>query len=41
MDATLTPEPLWRAALRPRITARGRTAVTHHVARARPLGRAL
>jgi hypothetical protein len=31
MDATLTPEPLWRAALRPLITSRGWTAVTHHL----------
>jgi hypothetical protein len=37
MDATLTPEPLWRAALRPLITARGWTAVTHHLA-GLPLG---
>jgi hypothetical protein len=31
MDATLTPEPFWRAALRPLITSRGWTAVTHHL----------
>jgi hypothetical protein len=31
MDATLTPEPLWRAALRPLSTTRGWTAVTHHL----------
>jgi Putative sensor len=31
MDATLTPEPFWRAALRPLITTRGWTAVTHHL----------
>ena len=31
MDATLTPEPSWRAALRPLITSRGWTAVTHHL----------
>jgi hypothetical protein len=37
MDATLTPEPVWRAALRPLITARGWTAVTHHLA-GLPLG---
>ena len=37
MDATLAPEPLWRTALRPLITARGWTAVTHHLA-GLPLG---
>ena len=37
MDATLTTEPIWRAALRPLITARGWTAVTHHLA-GLPLG---
>jgi hypothetical protein len=31
MDATLTPEPFWRAALRPLTTTRGWTAVTHHL----------
>ena len=31
MDATFTPEPLWRAALRPLTTTRGWTAVTHHL----------
>ena len=31
MDAILTPEPLWRAALRPLTTSRGWTAVTHHL----------
>jgi hypothetical protein len=31
MDTTLTPEPAWRAVLRPLITARGWTAVTHHL----------
>ena len=31
MDATLTSEPFWRAALRPLITTRGWTAVTHHL----------
>ena len=31
MDATLTPDPLWRTALRPLITTRGWTAVTHHL----------
>src|SRR6187551_1436445 len=31
MDATLTSEPIWRAALRPLITSRGWTAVTHHL----------
>ena len=31
MDATLTSEPLWRAALRPLTTTRGWTAVTHHL----------
>jgi hypothetical protein len=31
MDATFTPEPFWRAALRPLITSRGWTAVTHHL----------
>jgi putative sensor protein len=37
MEATLTTEPVWRAALRPLITARGWTAVTHHLA-GLPLG---
>jgi hypothetical protein len=31
MDATLAPEPFWRAALRPLTTSRGWTAVTHHL----------
>jgi hypothetical protein len=31
MDTTLTPESSWRALLRPLITARGWTAVTHHL----------
>ena len=31
MDTTLTSEPLWRSALRPLITSRGWTAVTHHL----------
>jgi hypothetical protein len=31
MDTTLTPEPVWRAALRPLISARGWTSVTHHL----------
>src|SRR5918997_5414008 len=31
MDTTLTPEPAWRAFLRPVITTRGWTAVTHHL----------
>jgi hypothetical protein len=31
MDTTLTPEPFWRAALRPLTTTRGWTAVTHHL----------
>jgi hypothetical protein len=31
MDTTLTPEPAWRAVLRPLITARGWTSVTHHL----------
>jgi hypothetical protein len=31
MDTTLTPEPSWRIALRPLITARGWTQVTHHL----------
>jgi hypothetical protein len=31
MDATLTTEPLLRAALQPLITTRGWTAVTHHL----------
>jgi hypothetical protein len=37
MDGTPTTEPLWRAALRPLITTRGWTAVTHHLA-GLPLG---
>ena len=31
MDTTLTPEPAWRIALRPLITARGWTQLTHHL----------
>jgi hypothetical protein len=31
MDTTLTPEPSWRAALKPLITARGWTQLTHHL----------
>jgi hypothetical protein len=31
MDTTLTPEPAWRPVVRPLITARGWTAVTHHL----------
>lgn len=31
MDTTLTPEPIWRAVLRPLITSRGWAAVTHHL----------
>ncbi len=31
MDSTLTAEPFWRTALRPLITSRGWTAVTHHL----------
>jgi hypothetical protein len=31
MDTTLAPGPFWRAALRPLITTRGWTAVTHHL----------
>jgi hypothetical protein len=31
MDTTLTSEPAWRAVLRPLITTRGWTAVTHHL----------
>jgi hypothetical protein len=31
MDATLTPDPAWRTALRPLITARGWTSLTHHL----------
>src|SRR3954463_14476236 len=31
MDTTLSSEPPWRVALRPLITARGWTAVTHHL----------
>jgi hypothetical protein len=31
MDTTLTPEPAWRAAWRPLITARGWTSLTHHL----------
>ena len=31
IDTTLTAEPFWRAALRPLITTRGWTAVTHHL----------
>ena len=31
MDMTLAPQPAWRSALRPLITSRGWTAVTHHL----------
>jgi hypothetical protein len=31
MDTTLTPEPAWRIALRPFITARGWTGLTHNL----------
>jgi hypothetical protein len=31
MDTTLAPDPSWRAALRPLITARGWTSLTHHL----------
>ncbi len=31
MDTTLTPQPTWRMLLRPLITTRGWTAVTHHL----------
>lgn len=31
MDTTLTPDPSWRLALRPLITARGWTQLTHHL----------
>ncbi len=31
MDMTFAPEPTWRAVLRPLITTRGWTAVTHHL----------
>jgi len=31
MDTTLTPEPSWRLALRPLITPRGWTQLTHHL----------
>jgi hypothetical protein len=31
MDTTLTPDPAWRVALRPLITARGWTTLTHHL----------
>jgi Putative sensor len=31
MDTTLTPDPAWRVALRPLITARGWTQLTHHL----------
>src|SRR5919106_5651844 len=31
MDTTLTPAPGWRGALRPLVTARGYTALTHHL----------
>jgi hypothetical protein len=31
MDATLTPSPGWRGLLRPLVTVRGYTAVTHHL----------
>jgi hypothetical protein len=31
MDTTLTPDPAWRVALRPLITVRGWTQLTHHL----------
>jgi hypothetical protein len=31
MDTTLTPDPAWRVALRPLITGRGWTQLTHHL----------
>ena len=31
MDTTLTPEPAWHVALRPLVTARGWSAVTHNL----------
>ena len=31
MDTTLTPDPAWRVALRPPITARGWTSLTHNL----------
>jgi hypothetical protein len=31
MDTTMTPDPAWRVALRPLITARGWTQLTHHL----------
>jgi hypothetical protein len=31
MDTTLTPDPAWRVALRPLITARGWASLTHHL----------
>ena len=31
MDTTLTPDPAWRVALGPLITARGWTSLTHHL----------
>ncbi|HWM12550.1 MAG TPA: sensor domain-containing protein [Solirubrobacteraceae bacterium] len=31
MDTTFAPDPAWRLALRPLITARGWTSVTHHL----------
>ena len=31
MDTTFSPQPTWRAVLRPLITTRGWTAVTHHL----------
>jgi Putative sensor len=31
MESTLTPAPGWRGALRPLVTARGYTALTHHL----------
>jgi len=37
MDTTLAPRPAWRAILRPLVTTRGWTAVTHHLA-GLPLG---
>jgi hypothetical protein len=31
MDTTLTPDPAWRVALRPLLTTRGWTSLTHHL----------
>ena len=39
MDTALTPDPAWRVAMRPLITARGWTTLTHHLL-ALPLGTA-